>query len=73
VRPPALKGTRALFQAADGVVAIEEGAIGEAFAWIDALGDAIVDDRGAILVEAGFSVSPSAFSAKVEGVLPDVD
>lgn len=41
---PALEGTRALFQAADSVVSVQEGAVGEAFAWVDALGDAIVDD-----------------------------
>jgi hypothetical protein len=50
---PALEGARAVFEAADDVVAVEEGAVGEAFAWVDALGDAIVDDRRAVLVDAG--------------------
>lgn len=53
VRAPALERAGSLFQAADGVVAVEEGSVGEAFGWVDALGDAVVDDGGGVLVQTG--------------------
>lgn len=43
VRAPALEGARAVFEAADCVVAGEEGAVGEAFGWVDAFRSAVVD------------------------------
>lgn len=50
VRAPSLESAGPVFEAADGVVAVEEGSVGEAFGWIDALGDAVVDDGRRILV-----------------------
>jgi hypothetical protein len=50
---PALERAGSVFEAADGVVAVEEGSVGEAFGWVDALGDAVVDDGGSILVQTG--------------------
>ena len=44
MRAPALEGASAIFKAADCVVAGEEGAVGEAFCWVDAFGGAVVDD-----------------------------
>lgn len=52
-RPPALEGAGALLDAADDVVAVEEGAVGEAGGRVDALGDAVVDDRGGVFAFAG--------------------
>lgn len=51
---PALKRSRSVFQAADGVISVEESAVGEAFGRIDAFGDAVVDDGGSVPVDAGF-------------------
>lgn len=44
VRAPALEGTGAIFQAADCIVTIQEGSVGEAFGWVYSFRLAIVDD-----------------------------
>lgn len=49
---PALECSGAVFQAADCVVSIEEGAVGEAFRGVDTFADAVVDDRWRIFVDA---------------------
>lgn len=52
VRPPALERARAVFDAADCFVAGEEGAIGEADRWVDALRIAVVDYGGGVVADA---------------------
>lgn len=44
MRAPALEGASTIFEAADCVVAGKEGAVGEAYCWVDAFGGAVVDD-----------------------------
>lgn len=46
VGPPALEGSRTLLQAPHHIVTLEQRTVGEPCGRVDALGDAIVDDRG---------------------------
>lgn len=50
---PTLECASSVFEAADCVVSVEEGSVGEAFGWVDALGDAVVNDGGGVLVQTG--------------------
>lgn len=52
VRAPALECARAVFDAADCFIAGEEGAIGEADGWVDALRAAVVDYGGGVVADA---------------------
>ena len=52
VRAPALERARAVFDAADCFIAGEEGAIGEADGWVDALRAAVVDYGGGVVADA---------------------
>lgn len=48
---PALERANAVFETADGVVAVEKGSVREALGRIDLFGDAVVDDRGVVLIQ----------------------
>lgn len=75
---PALECAGAVFETADCVVAVEECAVGEAFAGIDLFCFAIVDDGGLVFVHAikvTVLANSCAFGASCVGMicLPDVD
>lgn len=78
MRTPALERAGAVFETADCVVAVEECAVGEAFAGIDLFCLAVVDDGGLVFVhtiEMIVLANSCAFGFSCVGMicLPDVD
>jgi len=67
VRTPALKSTRAVFDAAHRLVTGEQRAVGKADRRVDALGAAVVDYRGGVATDAVVVVRVLGMRANLRG------